>query len=191
MKAIIVILITIKLCDSINSFHQQILLAVFQIHPGFDPYTPGPLPPPRVEPLILSPWSLPSNHCSLLSVSAPSCLTSLTLALPALLFAHITPYSLFHLLEVWTQKLLLASPQITDLPLTHTSIYICTQAHTHTHPLLFLLYFAFAQSAAAVAKSLQLRLTRCDPIDNSPGSSVPGILQARPLEWVAISFSNA
>lgn len=37
MKAIIVTLITIKLCDSINSFRQQILLAVFQIHPGFDP----------------------------------------------------------------------------------------------------------------------------------------------------------
>ena len=39
---------------------------------------------------------------------------------------------------------------------------------------------------------LQSCLTRCDPIDGSPlGSSVPGILQARTLEWVAISFSNA
>ena len=47
-------------------------------------------------------------------------------------------------------------------------------------------------AAAAVAKSLQLRLTLCNPIDGSPpGSSVPGILQARTLEWVAISFSNA
>ena len=128
MKAIIAK--TIKLCDSINSFHQQILLAVLQIHPGFDPYTPGLLPPARAEPLILSPWSLPSNHCSLLAVSAPSCLASLTLALPALLFAHIAPYSVFHLPEVWTQKLLLASPRITGLPLTHTSIYIHTQAHT-------------------------------------------------------------
>ena len=45
---------------------------------------------------------------------------------------------------------------------------------------------------AAVAKSLQLRLTLCDPTDGSPpGSPVPGILQARTLEWVAISFSNA
>ena len=45
---------------------------------------------------------------------------------------------------------------------------------------------------AAAAKSLQLCLTLCDPIDGSPlGSSVPGILQARILEWVAISFSNA
>ena len=42
------------------------------------------------------------------------------------------------------------------------------------------------------AKSLQSCLTLCDPIDDSPpGSPVPGILQARTLEWVAISFSNA
>ena len=45
---------------------------------------------------------------------------------------------------------------------------------------------------AAAAKSLQSCLTLCDPIDSSPpGSLVPGILQARTLEWVAISFSNA
>ena len=47
-------------------------------------------------------------------------------------------------------------------------------------------------SAAAAAKSLQSCLTLCNPIDGSPpGSAVPGILQARTLEWVAISFSNA
>ena len=47
-------------------------------------------------------------------------------------------------------------------------------------------------NAATAAKSLQLCPTLCDPIDGSPlGSSVPGILQARILEWVAISFSNA
>ena len=47
-------------------------------------------------------------------------------------------------------------------------------------------------AAAAAAKSLQSCPTLCDPIDSSPpGSSVPGILQARTLEWVAISFSNA
>ena len=46
--------------------------------------------------------------------------------------------------------------------------------------------------AAAAAKSHQSCLTLCDPIDGSPpGSPVPGILQARTLEWVAISFSNA
>ena len=47
-------------------------------------------------------------------------------------------------------------------------------------------------AAAAAAKSLQSCLTLCDPIDSSlPGSPVPGFLQARILEWVAISFSNA
>ena len=47
-------------------------------------------------------------------------------------------------------------------------------------------------SAAAAAKSLQQCPTLCDPIDGSPpGSPIPGILQARTLEWVAISFSNA
>ena len=46
--------------------------------------------------------------------------------------------------------------------------------------------------AAAAAKSLQSCPTLCDPTDSSPpGSPVPGILQARTLEWVAISFSNA
>ena len=46
--------------------------------------------------------------------------------------------------------------------------------------------------AAAAAKLLQLCPTLCDPIDGSPpGSPIPGILQARILEWVAISFSNA
>ena len=49
-----------------------------------------------------------------------------------------------------------------------------------------------AAAAAAAAKSLQSCLTLCDPRDGSPpGSPVPGILQARTLEWVAISFSNA
>ena len=49
-----------------------------------------------------------------------------------------------------------------------------------------------AAAAAAAAKSFQLCPTLCDPIDGSPsGSTVPGILQARTLEWIAISFSNA
>ena len=47
-------------------------------------------------------------------------------------------------------------------------------------------------AAAAAAKSLQSCPTLCDPIDSSPaGFPIPGILQARVLEWVAISFSNA
>ena len=49
-----------------------------------------------------------------------------------------------------------------------------------------------AAAAAAAAKSLQSCLTLCDPIDSSPpGSTVLGILQARTLEWVAVSFSSA
>ena len=49
-----------------------------------------------------------------------------------------------------------------------------------------------AAAAAAAAKSLLSYLTPCDPIDGSPpGSPIPGILQARILEWIAISFSNA
>ena len=47
-------------------------------------------------------------------------------------------------------------------------------------------------TAAAAAKSLQLCLTLCDLIEGSPPSSpIPGVLQVRTLEWVAISFSNA
>ena len=49
-----------------------------------------------------------------------------------------------------------------------------------------------ALAAAAAAKSLQSCPTLCNPMDGSPpGSPIPGILQARTLEWVAMSFSNA
>ena len=52
--------------------------------------------------------------------------------------------------------------------------------------------YSAAAAAAAAAKSLQSCPTLCDPRDGSPsGSPVPGILQARTLEWVAISFSTA
>ena len=58
---------------------------------------------------------------------------------------------------------------------------VCMYIYTHMYA-----------AAAAAAKSLQSCLTLCDPIDGSPpGSPVPGILQARTLEWVAIAFSNA
>ena len=51
---------------------------------------------------------------------------------------------------------------------------------------------ALGPCGAAAAKSLQSCQTLCDPTDGSPpGSPIPGILQARTLEWVAISFSNA
>ena len=65
--------------------------------------------------------------------------------------------------------------------------------------IVFLLFFFFSYSSfsvsykeVAAAKSLQSCPTLCDRIDGSPpGSPVPGIFQARTLEWVAISFSNA
>ena len=50
--------------------------------------------------------------------------------------------------------------------------------------------YSTTYAATATAKSLQSCPTLCDPIDNPPGSPVPRILQARTLEWVAISFSN-
>ena len=65
----------------------------------------------------------------------------------------------------------------------------------HCGPWLLLLYgfsSLFLGAAAPAAKSLQSCPTLCDPIDGSPlRSTIPGILQARTLEWVAISFSNA
>ena len=59
-------------------------------------------------------------------------------------------------------------------------------------PIIKLIWVYTATAAAAAAKSLQSCPTLCDPIDGGPpGSPVPGILQVRTLEWVAISFSNA
>ena len=62
-----------------------------------------------------------------------------------------------------------------------------------THLSVCVSHILYAAAAAAdTAKSLQSCPTLCDPIDGSPpGSPVPEILQARTLEWVAISFSNA
>ena len=55
-----------------------------------------------------------------------------------------------------------------------------------------LIYPHVSAAAAAAAKSLQSCQTLCDPIDSSPpGSPIPGILQARTVEWAAISFSSA
>ena len=66
-------------------------------------------------------------------------------------------------------------------------LYTAIWAQTETQwPRLFL------NAAAAAAKSLQSCPTLCDPIDGSPpGSAIPGILQARTLEWAVIAFSNA
>ena len=66
--------------------------------------------------------------------------------------------------------------------------YLCIISNT-APPVILALTSPFA---AAAAKSLHSCPTLCDPIDGSPsGSPIPGILQARTLDWVAISFSNA
>ena len=63
---------------------------------------------------------------------------------------------------------------------------------THVVACVSISFLFMLNAAAAAAKSLQSCPTLCDPIAGSPpGSSVPGILQATILEWVAISFSNA
>ena len=63
---------------------------------------------------------------------------------------------------------------------------------TPPHPDIHFFICLPTAAAAAAAKSLQSCLTLFDPIDGSPpGSPIPGILQERTLEWVAISFSNA
>ena len=69
-------------------------------------------------------------------------------------------------------------PHIVGKKMSPPLVKECIQGHTPSY--------------AAAAKSLQSCLTLCDPRDGSPpGSPIPGILQARTLEWVAISFSNA
>ena len=89
-------------------------------------------------------------------------------------------------------------PVLSSLPsLTLSSILLLFTCSIHTTQLSASLSSVKASPfpytwLAAAAKSLQSCLTLCDPIDGSPqGSPVPGILQARTLEWVAISFSSA
>ena len=75
-----------------------------------------------------------------------------------------------------------------NMRFTFLTIFKCTQFLKCT----YCEYSVVQQISAATAKSLQSCLTLCDPIDSSsPGSPVPGILQARTLEWIAISLSNA
>ena len=80
--------------------------------------------------------------------------------------------------DTWIQSLGWEDPLEKQMP-THSSILAWRILWTE-------------EPAAAAAKSLQSCPTLCDPIDGSPsGFPIPGILQARTLEWVAISFSNA
>ena len=91
----------------------------------------------------------------------------------------------FHLLTPWCPFVITLSPHLTSATQTHL-----TDIKQRRGPLTSPYWLAAA--AAAAAKTVQSRSTLCDPIDSSsPGSAVPGILQAKILEWVAISFSNA
>ena len=75
------------------------------------------------------------------------------------------------------------------LPLSYTGLQSTCSLNVSA---LTMVSVTYVYLAAAAAKSLQLCLTLCDPIDGSPpGSPVPRILQARTLEWVAISLSSA
>ena len=109
-----------------------------------------------------------------------------------LLQASLTTFSfmLFKILQISKLCYIAFQHWLPSKKLIH-SVYIprCHQPpplSTHT------VHIRITAAAAAAAKSLQSCLTLCDPIDGSPPDSlVPGILQARTLKWVAISFSNA
>ena len=77
------------------------------------------------------------------------------------------------------------------LILGYSALHMKEDSPLFTHQMLLEYLLCAKNSAAAAAKPLQSCPTLCDPIDGSPqGSSIPGILQARTLEWVAISFSK-
>ena len=81
---------------------------------------------------------------------------------------------------------------LNDLHIQCTVVLVISIMLFITSPILFLITGRLYLSTAAAAKSLQSCPTLCDPRDGSPpGSPIPGTLQARTLEWVAISFSNA
>ena len=88
----------------------------------------------------------------------------------------------------------LAYPNVVILMCSQHKHYYWDILHYFSLDQVFEIWYVFYNSAtaAAAAKSLQSCPTHCDPIDGSPpGSPVPGILQARTLEWVSISFSSA
>ena len=103
---------------------------------------------------------------------------------------------------VWSMDMLGKDHKWTNKTSKRTSFlnpsYVGAESHCRTHKKAETLsgttrtMILEAITAAAAAKSLQLCPTLCDPLDGSPpGSPILGILQARTLEWVAISFSNA
>ena len=128
-------------------------------------------------------WHLPSSSlCSLyglirfMAISVPCRTTECWSSKRTLCHLIFSFYSWWN----WIQKTEMTCPKVTQLETVLELEPECAFSSTS------LVY------AAAAAKSLQLYPTLCDPRDGSPpGSPVPGILQARTLEWVSISFSNA
>ena len=117
-------------------------------------------------------WSFSHQQGALLSF-AGLCVLGFILEYITLQMWSKSRYAFLPKMFTWNQSACCLNLVITDLQRIHSRVTL----------------FVWA---AAAAKSLQSCLTLCDPIDGSlPGSPVPGILQARTLEWVAISSSNA
>ena len=107
--------------------------------------------------------------------------------------------SMCNLMVTWLGQASLVTQMVKNLPVRQETRVgslgwegpLEKQMPTHSSILAWRILWT-EEPAAAAAKSLQSCPTLCNPIDSSqPGSSVPGILQARTLDWVAISFSNA
>ena len=108
-----------------------------------------------------------------------------------------------YLCQLEDQNIAINTTTTISSTVTATTIPAMTNATTESAKPYFKKYYAYELIWKLLAKGEQVlllllllsrfsRVRLCDPIDSSPlGSSVPGILQARTLEWVAISFSNA
>ena len=113
--------------------------------------------------------------------------TGKTIALTRRTFVHKVMSLLFNMLSIWVITFLPRSKCLLTSWLQSPSAVILEPIFSGGREVL-----PQAQGKGLAAKSLQSCPTLCNPIDGSPpGSPVPGILQARTLEWVAISFSNA
>ena len=145
------------------------------MHPRLMESKDLPAPPPTVG-FFLDQWStnkMPWNFSFLCFINTLlSTYFLLLLTLTIMRWLDLTPVYLFYL---WASRRGLWDPTSLTWYWTHAPGSRCSASQ----PL-----------AAAAAKSLQSCPTLCDP-GSPPGSPVPGILQARTLEWVAISFSNA
>ena len=125
-----------------------------------------------------------------LSSFAPSVMGTLA----SLLFVnHVSLLPLQHLLHLLFSVLKRLLPSCLTCLASSSFVYVVFSVSPSQLPCLIIQSTpSFESTAAAAAKSLQSCPTLCDPIDGSPpGSPVPGILQARTLEWGAISFSSA